>query len=70
MNRIMLSDGYVSLNDFYDAIGLNPIKIGDDLGWNANRALIDLNPSAQLAEDGTPCMVINFQVAPIYNYDM
>lgn len=70
VNRMMLSDGYVSLNDFYDAIGLSPIKIGDDLGWSANKALIDLNPSAQLAEDGTPCMVLNFQVAPIYNYDM
>lgn len=70
VNRLMLSDGYVSLNEFYDAIGLNPIKIGDDLGWNANRALIDLNPSAQLAEDGTPCLVIDFHVAPIYNYDM
>lgn len=69
VNRRILLDGYASLNDFYDEIGLNPIKIGDDLGWNANRALIDLNPSAQLAEDGTPCMVLNFQVAPIYNYD-
>lgn len=68
LNRQMLSDGYISLNDFYYEIGLSNTKIGDDLGWNSDRGLIDLNFSSQLAEDGTPCLVLNFSVAPKYDY--
>lgn len=32
LNRQMLDDMYVSLNDFYYEIGLDSVKLGDDLG--------------------------------------
>lgn len=69
INRNLLGDMYVSLNDFYYELGLDNTKLGDDLGWNVNNGLIDLNFSSQLASDGTPCLVINYQVAPRYDYD-
>lgn len=69
INKNMLGDMYVSLNDFYYELGLDNTKLGDDLGWNVNNGLIDLNFSSQLASDGTPCLVINYQVAPRYDYD-
>lgn len=68
LNRQMISDMYVSLNDFYFEIGLTPTNIGDEIGWNVNKALIDLSFSSQLTEDGTPCLVVNFEVPPIHNY--
>lgn len=68
INRNMLTDMYVSLNDFYYEIGLDNTKLGDDLGWNVNEGLIDLDFSSQLATDGTPCLVIDYRVAPRYDY--
>lgn len=69
LNEKMLNENYVSLNDFYDELGMGPIKIGEDLGWNIfTDRLIDISFSAQLADDGTPCLVIDYSVAPRYNY--
>lgn len=70
INSMMLEDGCVSINDFYYEIGLDNARIGDDLGWSYSRdRLVKLNLSSQLAEDGTPCIVLDFQTAPYYNYD-
>lgn len=69
LNRRLLSEGYVSLNDFYDELGLKYTSTGDRLGWNTDSGLIDLNYSSQLDEDGTPCLVIDYKVPPKYNFD-
>lgn len=68
LNRQMLDDMYVSLNDFYYEIGLDNVKLGDELGWNVDDGYIDLSFSSQLASDGTPCLVIDYNVAPRYDY--
>lgn len=66
LNRQMRDDMYITLNEFYCEIGLPTIPIGDDLGWNIDNGYIDLRFSSQLADDGTPCLVIDYQVAPQY----
>lgn len=68
INRMLIDDMYVSLNEFYYEIGLNPTKIGDDIGWNIDHGYIDLSFSSQLASDGTPCLVIDYRVEPRYDY--
>lgn len=68
LNRRMLNDMYISLNEFYYEIGLSGTKIGEDLGWNIDKGLIDLRFSAQVADDGNPCLVLEFEVAPKYNF--
>lgn len=68
LNRQMLDDMYVSLNDFYYEIGLDSVKLGDELGWNVDSGYINLSFSSQLASDGTPCLVIDYSVAPRYDY--
>ncbi|GHU53224.1 hypothetical protein FACS1894132_04810 [Clostridia bacterium] len=68
LNKRMLDDSYISLNDFYYEIGLSDIKIGYDLGWNIYKGYIDLNFSSQLNSDGTPCLVLDYRVAPRYDY--
>lgn len=69
LNKKMLLDGYVSLNEFYEEIGIARTSTGDRLGWNTDSDLIDLNFSSQLTEDGKPCLVIDFKVAPKYDFD-
>lgn len=68
VNRNIISDMYVSLNDFYDLIGLKPTGTGYDVGWNIDDGEIDIYFSSQLAEDGTPCLVINYSVSPKSNF--
>lgn len=68
LNRQMRDDIYISLNEFYYAIGLDSIKIGDNIGWNIDKGYIDLKFSSQLTEDGKPCLVLDYQVGPNYDY--
>lgn len=70
INRTLVtsSEMYASLNDFYNEIGLEPTKIGYDLGWNIDDGEIDIEFSSQLATDGRPCLVITYTVSPDYNY--
>ena len=68
LNRRMRDDMYISLNDFYYEIGLDSVKLGDDLGWNIDKGYIDIDFSSQLDANGTPCLVLNYRVAPVYDY--
>ena len=68
LNSRLLDDMYVSVNEFYDELGLSHTDFGETLGWNIDDRQIKIHFSAQLAEDDTPCMVINYDVAPKYNY--
>ncbi len=68
LNKRLLSEMYISLNEFYYEIGLNQTDIGDDLGWNIEDGLVDLEFSSQLAEDDTPCLVIGYRVSPRYSF--
>ena len=69
LNHTMISDMCVSLNDYYDLIGLASIPVGDKLGWNANNSLVELEFSTLMADVGVPCLVVDFRVRPKYNYE-
>ena len=68
LGRVMLNHGYVSLNDFYDELGLDHIPIGYDVGWSIDDGFIDVDFSSHLADDGTPCVVLDYVSAPKYGY--
>lgn len=68
LNFRLRDEMYVSVNDFYYEIGLKSISIGDDIGWNIDRGYINLKFSSQLADDGTPCLVLSYGVGPRYDY--
>lgn len=72
LNRRMLLDNYVSLNDFYDELGLDHTGSGDDLGWRIEDGYIDVDFNPQLIEhEGVqvPCVILSYDVAPKYGYD-
>ena len=62
--RMIGGEMYVSLNEFYNEIGLSDIKRGDDIGWNISRGQIEVSFSSQLSDDGKPCIVIDYMVDP------
>jgi hypothetical protein len=75
LNKDIITDAFddgVTLNDFYCEIGLPPTMTGDGLGWKCAH-LIELHPSAQMAEEGTdyegqPCIVLSFDNPPKYDF--
>lgn len=70
LNKQLIHDifGYVSLNDFYDELGLDRTIVGNDLGWNTDQ-LIDVSFSSQLNDNGEPSVVLDFLSTPKYGYD-
>ena len=68
LNRQMLNDMYVSLNELYYELGLDGTKLGEQMGWNIDRGLIDLKFSATVSADDRPCIVLDYRVPPMYDY--
>lgn len=68
LNRRMISENYISLNEFYYEIGLRCTESGNQLGWNLDNGLIEPHFSSQLTEDGEPCLAISYLVEPRYDY--
>ena len=65
----MLSQEYASLNEFYEEIGLPHTGEGYELGWNIGRdGLLKLDFDSLIADDGTPCLVVNYITRPKANY--
>lgn len=68
VNAQINSNFYASLNDLYDALGLERLRYGDDVGWNTD-SLIEPCFSADLTPDGRPYLVLDYQKAPSHAYD-
>lgn len=65
LNRRMVNgEDYISLNEFYAEIGVDQVSIGDELGWSVAKGLIELDFSAQLDNDGVPCIYVDYVVVP------
>lgn len=69
LNKELINDMYVSLNDFYDELDLEHTRIGYDLGWRVEDGAIKLEYHSQLTSDGRPCIVIEYERAPKYDYE-
>lgn len=68
VNRQMLYDDTASMNDFYDAIGLPTVDIGEELGWSVQKGYIDLDFSTQLTRGGEPCLVVSHGNRPFAGF--
>lgn len=69
LNRRMCSENYISLNEFYYELGLEGIKQGDEIGWCIDKGYIDLDFRSRLSDKGEPCLVIDYQIVPQYDYN-
>lgn len=73
INRKLISHDYVSLNELYVELGLEPLNVvGNDLGWNISKMpdrTLEIGFTAVIAEDGMPCLALDYNIAPYYRYD-
>ena len=57
-----------SLNDLLDLLDVPPRDIGDCIGWNASKGLVDIQFSAFLRDD-VPMLQVRFENPPYYNFE-
>lgn len=67
LNHELINCMWVSLNEFYDALGLDRVRLGDEVGWNADD-LIELKFSSMIATNGKPCVVMDYDTEPFTSY--
>lgn len=67
INYRLNNDGYASLTDFYNEVGLGRTKFSDEIGWSSISQL-ELTFSTVLSEDQRPCLSISFRTEPIRDY--
>lgn len=64
INQQIIQESCVSLNSFYEGVGLEQISMGDSLGWNIDR-MISLEFGTHLSEDGKPALAVSFTLDPV-----
>ena len=67
MNVLLLSEGEVSLNDFYNLVGLPTIPFLDQFGWNA-RDPISIRFTGKILDDGQPAILFYFSPLPMTSF--
>lgn len=68
INAKVFQEMYATLNDFYyDLPNVDPLRQGDTVGWSGDTGMLELEFSAQLNDNGEPCIVIDYNVHPIWD---
>lgn len=73
LNKRLMNEMYISLNEFYDALGLPCTHLGNELGWNLDDGLIELSIGHGIADDdtpyaGMPMLVVDYCVSPRFDF--
>lgn len=66
-NYQMLHEGYASLSDFYQRVGLPATSMSEEVGWTSDKQL-EVAISSILAPSGKPAVSIGFHVRPVRDY--
>ena len=64
LNKRMLEEAIITENDVYLEIGLNPVEVGNDIGWHIDDGLFHMRFDCQLTDNGIPCLVMSFERDP------
>ncbi len=71
LNRNLMLRGYVTINEFFEFLGIDAIDNGDDLGWNMDYLMscgllwLDFENRHTKMEDGMECCIISPFVDPL-----
>lgn len=67
LNNEVNHNGYASLTDFYDYLGLDRIAESDEVGWNGDK-LLEVTFSTVLAPSGKPAIDLQYHTMPVRDY--
>lgn len=67
-NYLLQLEMFVSLNDFYERVGLPYTTFGAQAGWNIDQYPFEVLFDTKLTPDGKPCLVVTYNIEPRYDY--
>lgn len=67
LNKQLIDEVFVDMNDLYYALGLPQVEIGKQLGWNTDK-MLDIDFVAKVATNGEPCIVLDYIVLPTSDF--
>lgn len=69
INRQLISENYLSLNEIYACMDLEPTGTGRELGWDLGyMGKLEFEISTCMSEDDQPCITIGFNATPRPKY--
>lgn len=63
INKRLLTEMEISLNELYYELGLRCTEQGNQFGFHVDDGLIDFTFSSQITDDGRPCIVLRYTVS-------
>lgn len=63
-NIALRDENTLTLNDFYDSIGLEHCVLGENLGWNIDDGWVDIRFDSDINDQTVPCLVIQYVTRP------
>lgn len=67
LNKRLITEMYVSMNDLYYELGIPSTRLGDEMGWNVDD-MIEVNFNSILAPNDEPCLVLDYSCCPRYDF--
>ena len=70
LNKSMLSDNFMTVNEFYNELEIPTIGAGSLIGWYVDKELADIFYSSDIDANGQPYVCIEYRSMPVplYNY--
>lgn len=65
-NRMLLIRDWLSINDFYEMIGLDSIDMGNEMGWVVDRGMLDVKFYPKMDKNDQVYLVLEYKVQPIH----
>jgi len=59
INAKIVNERYVTLDDFYELLGLSSTSVSGNIGWDSDR-LMELKFSTVISESGEPCLAFDY----------
>ncbi len=60
---------YKSLNEWLDALGIDPVPYGDDMGFSVDRGMIDTRIDSYIDPDTMkPVMILDYGARPVHDF--
>lgn len=69
INKSLLNDYVMTINEFYNELGVPTIGVGSLIGWRSDKELLEVNFESDVDQNGNPYLILAYRNRPIPVYD-
>lgn len=69
INKSLLNDYVMTVNEFYNELGVPTIGAGSLIGWRSDKELLEVNFESDVDQNGNPYLILEYRNRPIPVYD-